>query len=163
VLRSWAADERRNPFDWSEPGLLRVFVHRTGDRESVLSLSVHHTVLDGWSAASLVTELLLSHARRLDGLPAPVRTPDDTMRRYAELERAVEGEARHRSFWREYLDGARPTPLPGDITDAAAAPPLVEVERTLPGELTESFAAFARSSGVPLRSAYLSAHLAVLS
>ncbi|MET8059987.1 amino acid adenylation domain-containing protein [Streptomyces microflavus] len=163
VLRSWAADERRNPFDWSEPGLLRVFVHRTGDRESVLSLSVHHTVLDGWSAASLVTELLLSHARRLDGLPAPVRTPDDTMRRYAELERAVEGEARHRSFWREYLDGARPTPLPGDIPDGAAAPPLVEVERTLPGELTESFAAFARSSGVPLRSAYLSAHLAVLS
>ncbi|MFF3751426.1 amino acid adenylation domain-containing protein [Streptomyces sp. NPDC002018] len=160
-LRAWAAEERRVPFDWSAPGLLRIFVHRTADRESVLSLSVHHTVLDGWSAASLVTELLLTHTRLREGLPAPVRTPDDTMRRYAELEEAAESDERHRSFWRGYLDGARPTPIPGGTP--AAAPPLVEAERSLPAELTERFAAFARASGVPLKSAYLTAHLATLS
>ncbi|MFC9327332.1 amino acid adenylation domain-containing protein [Kitasatospora sp. NPDC057015] len=162
-LRTWAAGERHRPFDWARPGLLRVFVHRTGDRRSVLSLSVHHTVLDGWSAASLVTELLLAHARSRDGLPAPVRTPDDTVRRYAELEQAVEGDAGHRAFWRDYLDGARPTTLPGGEPDSAAVPPLVEVVRALPAELTERFAAFARAAGVPLRSAYLTAHLAALS
>ncbi|MGW6741382.1 amino acid adenylation domain-containing protein [Streptomyces sp. NPDC055025] len=160
-LRAWAAEERRRPFDWSAPGLLRIFVHRTGDRESVLSLSVHHTVLDGWSAASLVTELLLTHARLREGSPAPARTPDNTMRRYAELEETAESDERHRSFWRGYLDGARPTPLPGG--NPAASPPLVEVERSLPAELTERFAAFARASGVPLKSAYLTAHLAALS
>ncbi|MEU1127856.1 amino acid adenylation domain-containing protein, partial [Streptomyces sp. NPDC005899] len=163
-LRRWAAEERRVPFDWSQPGLLRVFVHRTGDRESVLSLSVHHTVLDGWSAASLVTELLTSHARLREGLPAaPPRTPDDTMRRYAESERAVEDDAGHRAFWVEYLDGARPTQLPDGETQSSAEPPLVEVVRKLPVELTERFATLARESGVPLRSAYLTAHLATLS
>ncbi|MET8546854.1 condensation domain-containing protein, partial [Kitasatospora sp. NPDC004799] len=162
-LDSWAAEQRRVPFDWSVPGLLRVFVHRTGEQQSVLSLSVHHTVLDGWSAATLVTELLLAHDRLARGLPTVARPADTAMRRYAELERTTERDSGHRSFWRDYLDGVRPTPLPDASPDGSATLPLVEVRTPLPAGAAERFAALARTCGVPMKSAYLAVHLAALS
>lgn len=119
-LENWAAAERERPFDWTEPGLLRLFAHRVGERRWTLSLSVHHCVLDGWSAASLITELLTAHAAVLsDGTAAGA--VEGLMGRYLALERAAENDAAQRDFWQRYLSDAEPSRLPGGHGATGAA------------------------------------------
>ncbi|MEU4836567.1 condensation domain-containing protein, partial [Streptosporangium sp. NPDC023615] len=61
-LASWREAEKRNGFDWSSPPLLRAYAHVLDEDEFALSLSFHHAILDGWSVAALVTELLGRYA-----------------------------------------------------------------------------------------------------
>lgn len=161
-LEDWAAAERERPFDWTEPGLLRLFAHRVGERRWTLSLSVHHCVLDGWSAASLITELLTAHAAVLsDGTAAGA--VEGLMGRYLALERAAENDAAQRDFWQRYLSDAEPSRLPGGhgATGAAEAS-VATVTVPIPAADGERIRALARSSGVPVKTAYLAAHTALL-
>ncbi|MFE6862850.1 amino acid adenylation domain-containing protein [Nocardia sp. NPDC057668] len=69
-----AAADRRTPFDLSRGPALRFrIVHdpRSGARR--LILTAHHILMDGWSVAVFVTELLAVHAAggRTGALPAP--------------------------------------------------------------------------------------------
>ncbi len=50
--------EKHNRFDWSAAGLLRLHVHRRGPQSFQLTLTEHHAIVDGWSVASLLVELL---------------------------------------------------------------------------------------------------------
>ncbi|WP_405896618.1 amino acid adenylation domain-containing protein [Streptomyces sp. NBC_00727] len=161
-LDDWAAAERERPFDWTEPGLLRLFVHRVGEQRWTLSLSVHHCVLDGWSAASLITELLAAHAAVLSDGPA-AGAAEGLMGRYLALERAAENDAAQRGFWQRYLSDAEPSRLPGgqDATGAAEAP-VATVTVPIPAAYGERIRALARSSDVPVKTAYLAAHAALL-
>ncbi|WP_410631015.1 amino acid adenylation domain-containing protein [Amycolatopsis sp. cmx-4-83] len=155
AVEEWAGRERLVPFDWTVPGLLRVFVHRTGDTECVLSLSVHHAILDGWSAATLVTELLLAHSR-IAGRQAP---PADVLRRYAEAEQSAERDESHRAFWRDRLEDAIPTSI--GMPGVEGSPP-GEVSSTVPADVARRLRETARAAGVPVKSIYLAAHLALL-
>jgi non-ribosomal peptide synthetase component F len=66
-----AEDERSRRFDLARPPLLRFLLIRMGDGRHRLVLTVHHIVMDGWSAAVLVRELLSAYAAggEAGGLP----------------------------------------------------------------------------------------------
>jgi amino acid adenylation domain-containing protein/non-ribosomal peptide synthase protein (TIGR01720 family) len=107
-----AQEEALAPFDLATGPLLRTRLLRTGPREHVLLLTLHHVVTDLWSLGVLVREVVETCAGR--PLPElPIQYADFAVWQRA----ALAGEALERqvAFWREELAGAPPAlDLPTD-------------------------------------------------
>jgi len=52
---------------------MRMFVHRLKEDEFQCSFSFHHAIMDGWSEASLITELVQEYEGGLAGESLAVR------------------------------------------------------------------------------------------
>jgi amino acid adenylation domain-containing protein/non-ribosomal peptide synthase protein (TIGR01720 family) len=75
ALEALAREQQAQGFDLARPPLMRLLLARTGERRHRLIWTHHHLLLDGWSAAQLMAEVL----RRYDGqppAPAPGRYRD---------------------------------------------------------------------------------------
>ncbi|NIF64930.1 amino acid adenylation domain-containing protein, partial [Burkholderia sp. Cy-647] len=165
LLAEFMEAERRAAVSLDKAPLLRVFIHVRGEQEIQYTLSFHHAILDGWSVASLNTELFQSYLAVLSGdetsLTAPplARTP----RSAVEAERGALASEAHRGFWREFLDGHAFSALPAPDAPLEAN----AVQRAFTARLDDSVRArlgsVANSLGVPVRSVLLAAHLRVLS
>ena len=57
ALESWFSADRKLPFDFESTPPLRIALLRLSDREHWLAFTLHHALLDGWSAMLLVSEL----------------------------------------------------------------------------------------------------------
>ena len=62
---------REQPFDLSEPPLMRYALARLDSQRHVLIQTVHHIVADGWSVPVVLRELLALHDDPAAALPAP--------------------------------------------------------------------------------------------
>ncbi|SDA35510.1 non-ribosomal peptide synthase domain TIGR01720, partial [Methylobacterium sp. UNC378MF] len=114
-LAALAAAERAKPFDLAQAPLLRLALVRTGPARHHLVLTVHHLILDGWSTARLVAEVL---ARYRGQAPEPVTG------RFADYLAWLARQPRSTAerFWRDALAGLdAPTRLAGTF-DAPGAP-----------------------------------------
>ncbi|HVB39028.1 MAG TPA: amino acid adenylation domain-containing protein, partial [Vicinamibacterales bacterium] len=166
-VEQWMAAERQRPFDWTQAPLLRVHVHRrTGDTFQ-FTLSVHHTILDGWSLSSLLTELFGRYLDRIAGRDvAPLAPPAGSYREFVALERSAAADPETRRFWDEQLTDAQAPNLPRrrHPLGPAGAP-----RRTVVRRLAWDRAAVARlqhvatDAGAWLKSALLAVHVHVLS
>jgi amino acid adenylation domain-containing protein len=95
--------ERRRGFDLARAPLMRVTLVRTADRSWRLVCSHHHAILDGWSGALLLGEVLGSYRAFREGREpelAPVRP-------YREFIAWLQGRdaAAAEAFWRAELRG----------------------------------------------------------
>ncbi|ALZ85110.1 non-ribosomal peptide synthetase [Pseudomonas oryzihabitans] len=97
-------EERERPFDLTKPPLMRLLLIRLTDKRWQLTWTLHHILLDGWSSAALLAEIL--QATRGAALPAPGRYRDY-------LDWLSSRDAAHSSvFWQAQLaDFASPTRL----------------------------------------------------
>ncbi|MDX8147106.1 amino acid adenylation domain-containing protein [Lentzea sp. BCCO 10_0061] len=166
AVDEWASAERSSPFPWEEPGHLRVAVHTAPDGPSTLSLSFHHAILDGWSVASLVTDLLLrATTGRAPHTTERIARDTGLLSAYAAVEHATEEDPRQRSFWLGRIGERRSTTIPGRGREdvALAAGDDGEVTVVIPGEVTSALVDLARKCGVPLKSVHLAAHVALMS
>ncbi|MEU6234109.1 amino acid adenylation domain-containing protein [Kitasatospora sp. NPDC047058] len=68
-LSAALAERTNRGFDLAAGPLLRAALFRTGDREHVLCLVVHHIAADGWSLGLLRTELATRYAAHRAGRP----------------------------------------------------------------------------------------------
>jgi amino acid adenylation domain-containing protein/thioester reductase-like protein len=116
------ARDRADRFALDRPGLWRTHLFATGGERYGLLRTFHHAILDGWSDASLVTELLNTYRALGDnpGYRAP-RLACSFRDFVADQQRHKRSE-RARAFWRAELRGSRRTPLPlaASHVDAAA-------------------------------------------
>ncbi|HEX3647821.1 MAG TPA: amino acid adenylation domain-containing protein, partial [Pseudonocardiaceae bacterium] len=163
ALADFERRERAHDFTADVAPLLRVFAHLLPGNGFVLTLSFHHAILDGWSVASLSTELLGRYSARLAGRPEPVTMLPLAYRDFVAERLADRTEAADR-FWRETLADAPGTEIPrragrrrtNGTGDAAT------VDTTLPADVVAGLVAVARGEQVPLRTVLLAAHLRVL-
>src|SRR3954469_805565 len=63
--------ERCTPFELDAPPLLRLLLIRAGKERSVLALTHHHLVCDGWSQPRLLRELFTGYSAGPDAAPVP--------------------------------------------------------------------------------------------
>ncbi|MFG2078072.1 amino acid adenylation domain-containing protein [Nonomuraea maritima] len=163
-LGIWREEEKRRPFDWEAAPLFRAVVHHLAQERFALTLSFHHAILDGWSVATLVTELLGRYAARFAGEPAgPREAPKLTFRDFVAREKAAVASAGTGRFWRDVLADAPAATLPrlpgyrtGDAEETTAhAVPLGK-------PLVAALQQVARQARVPLRTVLLAGHLRVL-
>ncbi len=162
-LRRWREAETRQPFDWETPPLLRFHVHVLPGGTFALSLSFHHAILDGWSVATLVTEILRRYVGRLDGRPLPSSPLATTFRELVAREQAIVRSPEAADFWRRQvidLPASRVARRPGYPIEGPTA---VEV-LTAPIDrgVVDGLGTVARTLQVPVRSLLLATHLRVL-
>jgi non-ribosomal peptide synthetase component F len=150
-LRFWLRTDRRRDFVLTRPPLLRVALFRLTDTEHHCLFSLHHLLVDAWSAPLLESELFtLYHALRNGGeatLP-PVRPYRDYIGwlKHQDLARAE-------AFWRRDLEGfTAPTPLPVDRPGRFRMHDDRPEKLTfdVPAELARSLYALARRRGLTI-------------
>lgn len=121
-----AVEQARRTFDLSTVPLLRLTVLRFGSERSLLLLTIHHIISDGWSIGILLKELALIYesfcaGKTLALADLPIQYGD-----YAQWHRKwVESEvlASQLSYWERKLSGSQPllelpTDRPRPLTQA---------------------------------------------
>jgi amino acid adenylation domain-containing protein len=156
--------EKENPFDISKAPLLRVFVHYRGDDLLSYTVSFHHAILDGWSVASLQTELLTEYAKlRAEGGDNLKLAPlASSLKSAVNAERHALQSEEARTFWGNYLSGHFPTLLPSRQNNPGNATEN-NVEFVIESELRDKLAGVATSLNVPLRTILLAGHVRLAS
>jgi condensation enzyme len=96
--------------------LLRARLCRFDDRDSVLFLTVHHSVSDAWSSDVIMRDLGAFYTARSTGIPAEL-PPMRQYREYSQWQRAhatSSAEDGAPAYWRDKLSGAREFTIPND-------------------------------------------------
>ncbi|MDQ1081786.1 amino acid adenylation domain-containing protein/non-ribosomal peptide synthase protein (TIGR01720 family) [Pseudoroseomonas cervicalis] len=98
-LAEWRRADLARGFDLSQPPLLRVAVFLRPDGGHDVMLTNHHVLLDGWSSAQLLSEVLRDYAARLRGEAAALPPPVPFRRYVAWLQAQPSAEG----WWRARL------------------------------------------------------------
>ena len=153
-------------FDWQAAPPCRFHALRRGPRTFRFCISFHHALLDGWSTATLLSELLARYAAAtgLNRDPAPV--PGESLfRDYVYLEGEARRSAAARAYWQTVLDGAPETrwarALPAPEQDAGGAG-VRRHERAISDRTYRGLTDLAKDLGVPLKAVLLAAHVTVI-
>jgi amino acid adenylation domain-containing protein len=163
IVDEFIERERKTVFALDEPPLLRVFIHLRAEKTVQFSLSFHHAILDGWSVASLQTEVFKEYAelvrsgrKTLELAPLSL-TPKTTVM----LERQALQHLAHQAFWREYLDEYVFCALPAAHEFGPDAKPSRQVAR-IADEVCAGLQRLAAGLQVPMRTLLLAAHVRVM-
>jgi amino acid adenylation domain-containing protein/non-ribosomal peptide synthase protein (TIGR01720 family) len=160
-LAHWFEEEKRRAFDWTTAPLFRFHVHRR--TASTFQLSMSEPLLDGWSVATAVTELLQDYAALLVGDGAPVRPPPAvTYAQFIALEREALSSSEHSRFWARKLEGCAGARVTGSLRNEASDVAVFRCDVPIPARIADGLAAVARGLAVPLKSVLIAAHLRVV-
>jgi amino acid adenylation domain-containing protein len=163
-LAAWLEEEKQARFQIDRAPLFRVRLHHLSEGESQISLSFHHAILDGWSVASLLSELFETYLQARDGAARPpVLPPEAAFRTFIELENRSRQSAAEQAFWAAELEGFEMTRLPRRVQRHAGEKGGQTLALPLGATLSSRLREVAASAGVTLKSVLLAAHLKALS
>ena len=160
-ISDWAAREARRKFDWTRPPLVRFHVHlRTGNS---IQITMSEPFLDGWSVASLYTELFERYFALLDGHPVPLEPAlESHYSDFVALEREALGSEECRAYWREALGDAAASRFPRWRQETRTSDEVLHLEVTIDLEISDRLKRVALSAGTSLKSPLLAAHMKVV-
>jgi non-ribosomal peptide synthetase component F/thioesterase domain-containing protein/acyl carrier protein len=159
--------EARAPFDVSTGPLLRVTLLRFSSTSSIILVTTHQIVSDGWSIGVMAREMgviyeSLRHGKASPLEPLPIQYADYSL---WQLEWSkVRGIAAETEYWTRQLAGVKPFKvLPDRPRPAMPTTNGVIVSRVLPRELTNRAQALCAGRGATLFAAALGGLCAMLS
>ena len=166
AVDQWMEHEKQTGFDLDGYPLIRYQVHLLEDDVFQLGYSFHHEIIDGWSDAFMVTELLMHYLSKVFGQPYEAPHPTTSFREAIALEQVALKTERFREYWLKYLDDAQLMNLPrliGRLKAEKGARKIVKFEVPISQQLSDSVKTLAEEIGVPLKTLLLTAHLRVMS
>jgi amino acid adenylation domain-containing protein len=163
VIKRQVQQNVAEKFDWTQPPLLRFHFLPRSETTFQMIMAEHHAILDGWSVASLVTELFQTYRALLSGQPIAAE-PSVPYREFIAAEQASLASDSARAFWRELLDESRISTVPRlPLPKPESVLPETAVHQTiLSVDQVTQLSQVAQQAGVPLKSVLLAAHLKVL-
>jgi amino acid adenylation domain-containing protein len=155
-------------FDLSCDPLIRAKLIKTGPKESVLVVTMHHIVSDGWSLLLLFRELSTLYDAFNQNIGSPLQPLPIQYADYAYWQREWLGDEiveRQLSYWRNQLSGELPIlDLPADRPrPAMQAYAGAREVATLPADLTRSLLSLSQRQGATLFMTLLAAFDVLLS
>jgi amino acid adenylation domain-containing protein len=166
IVSSLIAEEQRKKFNWNRPPLLRFHIHRLNESSFQLTLTEHHSILDGWSVAMMLSELFnlyfsLTEEKELyAGLPQ-----SSSFRDFIALERQSLQSEESQIYWSSKLENSIRTVLPKWPLNSQdhSIHRIERKEVSISKDISEGLKHVSRLAGVPLKSVLLAIHLKVLS
>jgi amino acid adenylation domain-containing protein len=165
AIVTWIEAEKRRPFERSQAPLTRCHVQLQGVKRFQFFLSFHHSCLDGWSLAAVMTEIFQDYAALLDGRSEMLESPRTTYRDFVSLEHQSTRDEQTRQFWAQVIADSEPQPLPrlGEALCEKGEEQRRGPELDIPAATLEGLKRIAKEAGVPLKTVLLAAHLKVMS
>ena len=164
LMWDYMAERHAHRYDFSCAPLysLRAFVR---DEGVDLVLAFHHAILDGWSVANLIRELLQDYLSSLGVDVPPIGTDVNSptiLAEHARLEREALRDPAAREFWRRQVAVSRATTLNSGVS--VDRPPTTDPVTTvlIPRDLQDASEQLATSRGLPMKSLMLAAHCVTL-
>jgi amino acid adenylation domain-containing protein len=162
-FRLWFEREKRHGFDLSKPGLIRFYAHRYGPADFKLTLSFHHSILDGWSLSLFIQQLAKMYVASLSaGKVARPPLPALKYRDYVRIELESRSSDQLRSFWLNELHGYRYNSLLRR-QNCGEGPRWSETKVIFDPAMQGALSSLANRLGVPLKHTLLAGHLVVMS
>lgn len=163
-LSAWMEDEKGRSFDWQHPPLLRFRVFLRRDETFQFCLAFHHAILDGWSMATMLTEIFSLYFSFLNQAEDVIAPPGLLFRDFVALERKALGGEESRDYWNQKLSNLTINKLPRWIpAEAEAETPAVRtLSISIDQQTAEGLNRLARIAAAPLKSVLLAAHLRVM-
>ncbi|MEM6404473.1 MAG: condensation domain-containing protein, partial [Cyanobacteria bacterium P01_D01_bin.116] len=165
-VKAWLETEKTNSFDISHAPLFRFAIHRITEQEVSISFSFHHAILDGWSVATLMRQLLKRYAEYLQGEPALLlQSADISYKDFIVREQSAIANNKMRDFWQQKLNGVEISRVPRWKQTAIEQESQRRLERLtvkINNNLANNLGEFANGAGVPLKTVLLAIHLRVL-
>jgi len=155
---------KQQSFDWRKPPLMRFHLYRRSEESFHIHIEVHHAILDGWSMATLLTELFESYREGLEtGRIPQLGAPPTNYRDFIAAERAALACEDHRAFWENTLVGATYSDFPSWRERPDAAPHAIAFHSvSLDKQVLNDLEALAKKEHLPLKSILLAAHIFVM-
>jgi len=161
-IKVWLQQEARQPFDLETGPLLRVKLLRITEESTVLAVTIHHIISDGWSQGVLIQELAALYQAYCQGKPSPlallpIQYADYTLWQKQWLQgEVIEAQL---SYWQEQLKGVPALlELPIDHPRPAVQSFQGGTHKiTLPRDLSQRLKGLARQQGVTLYMVLLTA------
>lgn len=159
-MDEFRARQRERLFDLAEAPLIRFHAHQLSDDRWLLSETECHSILDGWSHNSIISELVAHYRAIRDSSPAPAGSPRTV--RFADFiaqeQRSLADPADH-EFWADRTSRATPLLIPREW--AAPDGPEDYHLRIRYRDLEAGLRKLADVSGASLKAVLLAAHVAV--
>ncbi|MDB6026418.1 MAG: hypothetical protein JWM68_2641, partial [Verrucomicrobiales bacterium] len=165
ALEHWVDIEKRNHFDWSVAPLMRLHVQRYSDEAFQFIVSFHHAIMDGWSLAAMLTEVFQDYFALLNGTQSNITAPKVAYCDFVALEKKTIESQAAQTFWKRQLESPTIHSLPRwpKALCKGGHEQVRGPEIYFDKDIFEKLKKVANSSGVPIRTVLLTAHLRALS
>ncbi|OGT41177.1 MAG: hypothetical protein A3F13_04160 [Gammaproteobacteria bacterium RIFCSPHIGHO2_12_FULL_40_19] len=158
-ITTFIQKEKNRPFSIDKPGLFCFFVLNATAHQFTLVFSFHHAIMDGWSIASLISQLMKMY---IDEKPIDIETIP-LYQRVIQQERFALALNTQETFWRDYLTDA---PLPKNnfvFHPKAMADTDLEIRRALSDEKSATILLTAKRFGLSPDMLFLAAYFKTVS
>ncbi|GHJ41948.1 non-ribosomal peptide synthetase [Streptomyces sp. TS71-3] len=161
-LAEWADEAKHHDFDLTAAPLLAFTAHPLDGETFQLSVVEHHVVLDGWSDAAMLDEIIARYRAALAHEDLFLPEIPSTFREFVAAEQRAAQQPEHRAFWERELAGAEPAPLPTRTTGRPAGARHRRFDVLLEQAAGARVIEAARAAGLPAKSLLAAAHAVVL-
>lgn len=161
-LNEWLKNERTEAFVWTNAPLARFTIHYLSADHFQVTLS--EPVLDGWSVATLLSDLLTVYAALIQSEKTPELPAPPSYFEYVQLEKNALSSEIQREFWRKNLQDFEGCFVAEKTAQKGAG--IKQTERIyveIAPEISRKIFDFAAKIGVPLKNILLAAHLKAIS
>ncbi|MWV47651.1 amino acid adenylation domain-containing protein, partial [Paenibacillus sp. HJL G12] len=166
ALLLWCEKERKNLFDWKTAPLFRINIHLLTEDTFQFTLTEHHSILDGWSVASMLTELFAYYNEYLMNREPQLKPKlDVAFSDYVAMEQQALESSDGRRFWNEHVKESPVyrMPVKTEVDTGNLDEPVMDTaEFNLTEELHAGAKKLAALASVPLKTVLLASHLYVI-
>ncbi len=164
-IQKWTDEERLQIPHFQDTSLMRLFVHQLENDIWQIVSSYNNILFDGWSEASLITELLKRYSSLLKNpLTSPLPSLSIKYRDFVALERATMLSGEALAYWEEALHEYVVQSLSTSVCQTnAGANPMGTLDVGLPPALLSRLDALAATAGASPKHVLLAGHIKVLS
>ena len=162
TLSRWIQSEKSNKFELHAAPLIRFNLHPREKGTFQFTLTFHHAILDGWSVATLLVELLQEYLRVLK-LTSKTLSPIPSLafRDYVKLEIDAVADNSTRKFWQEQLEAFSFNRLPRSAPNGSQQQMLRRDIDITPAH-SQKIVHLAQSLGVSPKTLFLAVHVRII-
>ena len=166
MVDGMSTQEAQQAFDLSQGSPIRIKLLRTGDRHSVLTLTVHQIVCDGWSIGVLMEELAAIYAAFARKQPSPLEPLSFQFGDFVAWQQEhlatseVQGQL---AYWKQKLAGCPQVQVTPDFARATDLAQAGIVSELLPRDLTDRLREVSQTQNITFFVVTMAACMALIS
>ncbi len=162
IISDWFEAEEKNLFVIDKAPLIRFCVHHTSNHEFYFGITEHHAILDGWSVASLISEIFNRYHSLLNNVEYREYKLKTSFKDYVKFENEVIESQTFKEYWSEVLNLNLQTNVLGFSKAKNEINKKSVITERIPDNILKKLMNLSKTESVPLKSILLAVHVKVM-